>query len=100
MPRAPPWGIIYIQKITMGYRETFSKAQDYDFILRLSEKHRLASISEPLCSLRQSMDSVTSSDAIGEQFQFAVLALVCSIFRCEQGYDPLDRSDKSEFLAR
>lgn len=83
-----------------GYRDIFSKAQDYDLYLRLVEKHRVASIQEPLCRLRHSMRSMTFEDGEGQQFQYAVLALITSVIRREQGIDPLDTPARPEFLEK
>lgn len=83
-----------------GYRDIFSKAQDYDLYLRLSEKHRVASIPESLCRLRHSMKSVTFDDGEGQQFQYAVLALITSVMRRERGIDPLDTPTRQRFLEK
>jgi hypothetical protein len=83
-----------------GYRDIFSKAQDYDLYLRLVEKQRVASIREPLCRLRHSMSSMTFDDGEGQQFQYAVLALIASVMRRERGIDPLDTPARPEFLAK
>lgn len=83
-----------------GYRETFAKAQDYDLLLRVIEHHRIASIQEPLCSLRYLLNSFTFSDGKGQQFRFAVLAFVVSIIRVRTGVDPLNRPSRQDFLDR
>lgn len=83
-----------------GYRACFEKAQDYDLHLRLAEKHCLASIPEPLCRLRHSMDSFTFAAGEGEQFQFAMLALVSALIRRETGNDPLESPGREEFLGQ
>lgn len=78
----------------------FPKAQDYDLFLRVIEKYRVGSIPEPLCFLRQSMDSVTFEDGAEEQFQYAVLALISSVMRRQRGIDPLGLPSSKEFLTR
>lgn len=83
-----------------GYRDIFSKAQDYDLYLRLIEKYRISSVQEALCCLRYSTDSFTFEDGEGLQFQYAVLAFIASIVRRNIGIDPLDLPDRQEFLAR
>ncbi len=83
-----------------GYREIFEKAQDYDLYLRVIENHRIASIPESLCCLRHSLNSVTFEDGEGQQFQYAVLALITSVVRRERGIDPLNLPGQREFLAR
>ncbi len=83
-----------------GYRALFEKAKDYDLHLRLVEKHRLASIPEPLCRLRHSMDSFTFAAGEGEQFQFAMLAWISALVRRETGNDPLESPGREQFLGQ
>ena len=58
-----------------GWDERFMKSQDYEFYLRLIEGHRIASLPEPLITLRYTPGSLFSSgDEKGEQLQYALLA--------------------------
>lgn len=81
-----------------GYRDVFRKAQDYDLYLRVAERGRLASLPEPLCDLRCSMMSVTSTETEGEQFFYAILALLCYRARRAGKRDPIDASTDGEWL--
>ncbi|MFZ5862176.1 MAG: glycosyltransferase family 2 protein [Nitrospirota bacterium] len=81
-----------------GYRAVFRKAQDYDLYLRVAERGRLASLPEPLCDLRCSMTSVTSAESDGEQFFYAVLALLCYRARRAGKRDPIDRAADGDGL--
>ncbi len=81
-----------------GYRAVFRKAQDYDLYLRVAERGRLASLPEPLCDLRCSMTSVTSTESEGEQFFYAVLALLCHRVRQAGKRDPVDASADGDEL--
>lgn len=83
-----------------GYRALFRKAQDYDLLLRIAERHRLASLPEQLCRLRLSDGSVTFGDRENEQFYFTVLALVAGLIRTQTGRDPLDGPDRDRLIAR
>ena len=82
-----------------GYRARFVKAQDYDLLLRLSERHGLASLHEPLCRLRYSLTSMTSSAQDGQQLKYTVLAYVTALIRRAGGADPLDLEGREVFLA-
>jgi len=82
-----------------GYRAAFRKAQDYDLLLRLAERYRLASLPEQLCRLRLSARSVTFGDRENEQFYFAVMALVAALIRSQTGRDPLDGPDRDRLIA-
>jgi len=81
-----------------GYRSAFVKAQDYDLLLRLSERGRLANLLEPLVRLRFSEGSVSVSDAGGDQLQFAALAYACSVLR-RSGRDPFESGTASLFIS-
>jgi glycosyltransferase involved in cell wall biosynthesis len=82
-----------------GYRAVFRKAQDYDLLLRLAERYRLASLPDQLCRLRLSAGSVTFGDGENEQFYFAVMALVAALIRCQTGRDPLDGPHRDRLIA-
>ncbi len=83
-----------------GYRAIFRKAQDYDLLLRVAERHRLASLPEQLCRLRLSGGSVTFGDHENEQFYFTVLALVAALIRARTGRDPLDGAERDRLIAQ
>jgi glycosyltransferase involved in cell wall biosynthesis len=70
-----------------GYETVFRKAQDFDLLLRVIEQHRVASLAEPLCQLRLSMDSATFDGDAGEQLRWALLAYLRAKVRREEGED-------------
>ena len=82
-----------------GYRELFTDAEDYDLHLRLAETQQIASMHEPLCRSTYSMNSASCNDRQGQQFQYAVLAFISSVFRCSGLADPLESRTSNEFLA-
>lgn len=99
----PHTGVVFRRSAALavgGYRELFRKAQDYDFYLRLGDRHRLAGLEQPLCSVRLAMSSMTSDPAGGAQFRFSVLALACALLRRRGGRDPLDGAGREDFIAR
>ncbi|MBI3759721.1 MAG: glycosyltransferase, partial [Deltaproteobacteria bacterium] len=58
-----------------GWDERFVKSQDYEFYLRLIEGHRIASLPEPLITLRYTPGSLFSNGVeASEQLQYALLA--------------------------
>lgn len=59
-----------------GYDEFFRKAQDYEFMLRLSESHRLACLADFMVALRKTRSSVTFDDEF-LQYRYALVALIC-----------------------
>lgn len=59
-----------------GYDEFYRKAQDYDFMLRLSEGHRLACLGECTVALRKTPSSATFDDDF-LQYRYALVALLC-----------------------
>lgn len=66
-----------------GWDERFVKSQDYEFYLRLIEGYRIASLPEPLCTLRYRPDSFTFSDD-GEQLKYLLLAYALAVLRRER----------------
>jgi glycosyltransferase involved in cell wall biosynthesis len=72
-----------------GYETAFRKAQDFDLLLRLIERHRMASLAEPLCELRLSLDSATFEGDNAEQLRWALLAYLRAKVRREEGEDLL-----------
>ncbi len=79
-----------------GYDEFFKKAQDYEFMLRLSEGHRLACLPQFLVELRKTRTSVSFDDDF-LQYRYAVVALI--IHRCRTGALHLARMDKATLLS-
>ncbi|MBI3565183.1 MAG: glycosyltransferase family 2 protein [Elusimicrobia bacterium] len=82
-----------------GYRPDFPKAQDYDLLRRLARVGRLASVPEPLASVRLSAGSMTEQRGDGEQFEYCVMAFACDRVRALTGADPLDGGDRDRFRA-
>jgi glycosyltransferase involved in cell wall biosynthesis len=70
-----------------GYETVFRKAQDFDLLLRLIERHRVRSLAEPLCELRLSLDSATFDGDDGEQLRWALLAYLRAKVQREEGKD-------------
>jgi len=79
-----------------GYDEFFKKAQDYEFMLRLSERHRLACLPTFLVELRKTRTSVSFDDDF-LQYRYAVVALITH--RCQAGVLHLARMDKATLLS-
>jgi glycosyltransferase involved in cell wall biosynthesis len=77
------------------YREEFKFAQDYDLVLRFSEKYKLANIPETLYKWRINSNSVSVSRKI-IQDRYANLALKLFIERKKIGYDRLEKGEKIE----
>jgi len=81
-----------------GYEPQFRKAQDFDLLLRLIERHRVASIAEPLCELRQSLGSATFEGDNAEQLRWSLLAYLRARVRREEGHDLLGSPDWPRLL--
>lgn len=81
-----------------GYDETFPKAQDYDLHLRLVEHQRIASIPEPLVSLRYRVDSLTFSGVEAQQLKYVLLARARAAMSRESAADPARSSAWPEFV--
>ncbi|MGK7344542.1 MAG: glycosyltransferase [Candidatus Nitrospinota bacterium M3_3B_026] len=73
-----------------GYREAFTYAQDYDLVLRLSERSRLANIPEALYGHRLALDMISIKHR-GRQSAFAQLAKKLWRQRREGGIDDLQK---------
>lgn len=82
-----------------GYRSAFLKAQDYDLLRRLAEVGMLASVPDALVRLTLSIRSMTAATAGGEQFEYCVLAFVCSVLRAKAVADPVDGPSSAAFIA-
>jgi len=75
------------------YRETFKYAQDYDFVLRFSDKYKLANIPELLYKWRINSHSISVSKKI-VQDRYAELALKLFNERKKMGYDRLEKGEE------
>lgn len=64
-----------------GYNELFAKAQDVDLILRLVECSKISSIPEVLVKVRFRFDSFGGDAKYGEQWKYAMLAMVLAEIR-------------------
>ncbi len=80
-----------------GYREAFQYALDYDFILRISEKYKVAIIPEPLCAWRINPNSISVTRKICQD-KYAQLAREFAIERRTQGKDRLQIMPSKKFL--
>lgn len=78
-----------------GYREAFIYAQDYDLVLRLSERSRLSNIPEALYGHRLALDMISMRHR-GRQAAFAELARKLWRQRRESGADDLQRGEPTE----
>ena len=81
-----------------GYRPQVHRAEDWDMWLRLSEKGGLASLTDPLVSIRRHAGQI-SQDAAGErQLADAYAAATCFFLRRSGIADPLDGPGAQGFL--
>jgi glycosyltransferase involved in cell wall biosynthesis len=78
-----------------GYREKFRYAQDYDLILRLSDKYTLSNIPEPLIRWRISKTSETMQHHSLQRI-YADIAREFAFERKEKGYDNYDSMGVNE----
>ena len=81
-----------------GYETTFLKAQDFDLLLRAIERHRVASLAEPLCELRLSLDSATFEGDNAEQLRWSLMAYLRAMVRWEDGEDLLKAAAWQQLL--
>ena len=77
------------------YREKFRYTQDYDLILRLSDKYMLSNIPEPLIRWRTSGTSQTMQHHTLQRI-YADIAREFAFERKEKGYDSYDSMDVDE----
>ncbi len=77
------------------YREKFRYTQDYDLILRLSDKYTLSNIPEPLIRWRTSETSETMQHHSLQRI-YADIAREFAFERKEKGYDGYDSMDVNE----
>ncbi len=75
------------------YRATFKYSQDYDLVLRFSDKYKLANIPELLYKWRINSHSVSVSKKI-IQDRYAKLALKLFNERKKNGYDRLEKGEE------
>jgi glycosyltransferase involved in cell wall biosynthesis len=73
-----------------GYDERFPKAQDFDLLFRITARHEIACLPEPLCRLRLSTDSSTFADGRAEQLRWALVAYARARIQREEGEDLLE----------
>jgi hypothetical protein len=81
-----------------GYEPQFRKAQDFDLLLRVIERYRVASLAEPLCELRHSLNSATFEGDNAEQLRWTLLAYLRARVRREEGEDLLSVPDWPQLL--
>jgi len=81
-----------------GYEPQFRKAQDFDLLLRAIERDRVASLAEPLCELRHSLNSATFEGDNAEQLRWTLLAYLRARVRREEGEDLLRIPDWPQLL--
>lgn len=78
-----------------SYREEFKYAQDYDLVLRISEKFKVANIGVPLYKYRISFQSISVAKN-AEQYKYAEFARELTRERRRYGGDRLQTSSKEE----
>jgi len=78
-----------------GYDEFFKKAQDYEFMLRLSERYRMACLPAYLVEVRKTRSSISFDDDF-LQYRYAVVALLRH--RCRSGRLRIDNVDNVALL--
>ena len=83
-----------------GYRQLFTKAVDFDLLLRLSERITFGSIPDRLCQIRESLNTMTFDVDGGDQWEWALLAFVSAHARRVDGVDPLEGEGRDYFVAR
>jgi len=81
-----------------GYREQLRYAQDYDLWFRLSERHELANLPEPLLSFRVHSNSISRSSTELQNLCGAVASLSAN-YRRRGLHDPLDGFREMNFSA-
>jgi len=77
------------------YREEFKFAQDFDFLLRISEVYDVANISEPLYKWRINIKSVSVKKKMFQD-KYASLAIELAKERRQSGKDKLQSLNKKE----
>jgi glycosyltransferase involved in cell wall biosynthesis len=63
-----------------GYDTAFKYAHDYELMIRVAEKYKVANLNEPLCLWRSSPGNISNAKT-GEQKQFAEKARISSLTR-------------------
>jgi len=69
-----------------GYNERFTRGQDFDLWLRMSQKYRIACINEPLIMLRKSFESISFKGDESLSYKMGIIALI-DYFRRLNGLD-------------
>lgn len=92
------WRKECIEKVG-GYRKEFSLSQDYDLVLRISEKYKVANIPEFLCMRRYHPDAITVIKK-REQEKFGKLAQILAEERRLYGKDSLEIPEKREKILK
>jgi len=80
-----------------GYNENFTRSQDYDLYLRLSEKYLLAGVDDYMVKLRYNPDSMSYCDKGFLQLKMGLSALIC-YFRRKEKIKDFSRSDEDVWL--
>lgn len=78
-----------------GYNPYFSRSQDNELYLRLSEKYQLAGLDEYLVKLRITINSLSYSDNL--QLKMGIAALIC-YYRRKAGLKDFSGSDNNDWL--
>ncbi len=79
-----------------GYNPYFTRSQDSELYLRVSEKYALANLDQFLVKLRFSNDSLTYSD-VDLQLKMGIAALI-NYYRRKEGLKDLSRSDDDDWF--
>lgn len=74
-------------EVVGGYREWFSRAQDYDLSLRLVERYHVANLDDVLCDLRYRRGSSSLEDGGAEQAKFGMMAYLLADVRRRRSID-------------
>lgn len=78
-----------------GYNPYFTRSQDNELYLRLSEKYQMAGLDEYLVKLRFTRNSLSYSDDL--QLKMGIAALIC-YYRRKEGLKDFSRSDDNDWF--
>lgn len=78
-----------------GYNEYFTRAQDYELYLRLSEKYELAGLNEFLVKLRLNNNSLSYRNDV--QLKMGIAALIC-YYRRKKGLKDFSASTNDDWI--
>jgi hypothetical protein len=73
-----------------GYRAAFTRAQDLDLWLRLSERGRVVSVSTPLVKIRRHSRQMSHHAGGRESFDLGRVAAMCAELRASGNPDPME----------